>query len=55
MRMTLLGVLALVALGTLLLYVAKQIHDDHEKETLSGYPTSDRNRPDGLPGILDSQ
>jgi len=39
MKITLLGVLGFVALGVLLLYVAKQIHEDHEKETRSGYTT----------------
>jgi len=48
MKMTLLGFLGLVALGALLLYVAKQIHEDHEKETLSGYPTSSFKQPDTL-------
>lgn len=66
MKITLLGVLGLVALGALLLYVAKQILEDLEKETLSGCPTPDLNSFDGLgpdlyegeiglPGILDSQ
>jgi hypothetical protein len=66
MKITLLGVLGLVALGALLLYVAKQILEDLEKDTLSGCPTPDLNsfdalEPDlyegeiGLPGILDSQ
>ncbi len=40
MKITLLGVLCLVAVGVLLLYVAKQMHDDAEKETTSGYAMS---------------
>jgi hypothetical protein len=39
MKITLLGVIGFLALGALLLYVAKQIHEDHEKEMMSGYTT----------------
>ena len=55
MKITLLGFFGLVALGVLLLYVAKQIYEEHGKETLSGYPMPDLNPPDGLPGIPGSQ
>ncbi len=47
-KITLLGVLSLVAVGVLLLYVAKQMQEDHEKEMLSGYPTSSLKPPDTL-------
>lgn len=55
MKITLLGFLGLVALGALLLYVAKQIHEDHEKKMFSGNPMPDPNPPDSPPGIPDSQ
>jgi len=55
MKITLLGFIGLIALGVLLLYVAKQLHEDHEKGTPSSYPTTDPNPPDSLPGIPDSQ
>src|SRR5260370_33509261 len=47
-KITLLGVLSLVAVGVLLLYVAKQMQEDQEKEMLSGYPTSSLKTPDTL-------
>ncbi len=55
MKITLLGVLALVAVGALLLYVVKQMHDDHEKGTISGGPTLGLDPPDALRRDLDSQ
>lgn len=55
MKITLLGLLGLVALGAFLLYVITQIHEDPEKEIPSGYPMRDPNPPDSLPGIRDSQ
>lgn len=55
MKITLLGFLALVALGALLLYVANQIGEENDKETHSGYLMPDLNPPDTLPGIPGSQ
>ena len=46
MKITLMGVLGLVALGALLLYVAKRLHEDHKKG-ISGHPAADPNSPDG--------
>jgi hypothetical protein len=54
MKITLLGVLGIVAVGVLLLYVAQQIHDEHERETISGCPP-DPNPPGGPPIIPGSQ
>jgi hypothetical protein len=54
MRITLLGVLGFAVVGAILLYVAKQIHNKHERETVSGCPTTDPN-PLGRPIITDTQ
>ncbi len=54
MKITLLGVLGVVLVGATLLYFAKQIHEDHEKKTRSGYPAPSPNPPDGPPRKLDS-
>jgi hypothetical protein len=47
MKMTLLGVVGLVALGALLLYLAKHLHEDYEEEeTRAGYPAPILHPPD---------
>ena len=46
MKMTLLGVLGLIAIGALLLYIAKQIHEEHETEKRPGYPAPVLHPPD---------